>query len=74
MLLLLIACLHFLKLFQCFPQSLVATGIGATKITSEVEDGKKLQLEGKVLPLEITKMHVNSKIQFRYARTEVAYI
>merc|ERR1711892_650762 len=71
MVLLLIACLHFLRLIQCFPQSLVATGIGATKLTSEGEDEKKLQLKGKVLPLEITKFHVNSKIQFRYARTEV---
>merc|ERR1711892_1539877 len=71
MVLLLIACLHFLRLIQCFPQSLVATGIDATKLTSEGEDKKKLHLEGKVLPLEITKFHVNSKIQFRYARTEV---
>ena len=71
MVLLLIACLNFLKLFQCFPQSLVATGIEATKPTSEGQDKKKLQLEGKVLPLEITKFHVNSKIQFRYARTVV---
>merc|ERR1719495_2984612 len=48
-------------LSECFPQSLVATG------------GELLQKipVGQVRPIEITKFHINSTIQFRYARTHV---
>eukprot|EP00092_Neocalanus_flemingeri_P031159 GFUD01033850.1.p1 GENE.GFUD01033850.1~~GFUD01033850.1.p1 ORF type:complete len:834 (-),score=234.91 GFUD01033850.1:1233-3734(-) len=49
------------RLAECFPQSLVTTGVGPTEVSSG----------GQVLPLEITKFHVNSTIQFRYARTQV---
>jgi len=49
------------QLYECFPQSLVATG------------GELLQkvVVGQVRPIEITKFHINSTIQFRYARTHV---
>merc|ERR1719347_114259 len=61
-------CLH--KLVHCFPQSLVATG-GDVASLPEVGDVARPPSDGEVLPLKITKFHVDSKIQFRYARTQV---
>ena len=61
MLNIIVTSLYFVKLTQCFPQSLVTTGIDKTEVRSE----------GQVLPLEISQFHVNSTIQFRYARTKV---
>ena len=61
MLYIIVTSLYFVKLTQCFPQSLVTTGTDKTEVRSE----------GQVLPLEISKFHVNSTIQFRYARTQV---
>jgi hypothetical protein len=55
------ASLSFARLSECFPQSLVSAGTGVDRVSSG----------GQVLPLEITKFHVNSTIQFRYARTQV---
>ena len=63
MLLLLVTSLYFVNLIQCFPQSLVTSGIDSTEAQS---DGI-----GQVLPLQISKFHVNSTIQFRYAQTQV---
>merc|ERR1719347_1924030 len=61
-------CLH--KLVHCFPQSLVAAG-GDVASLPEVGDIGRPPSDGVVLPLKITKFHVDSKIQFRYARTQV---
>merc|ERR1719347_731903 len=61
-------CLH--KLVHCFPQSLVAAG-GDVASLPEVGDVARPPSDGEVLPLKITKFHVDSKIQFRYARTQV---
>jgi len=55
------ASLYLAKLTHCFPQSLVVAG----------DDASKLPIQGQVLPVKMTKFHVDSKIQFRYARTQV---
>eukprot|EP00090_Calanus_glacialis_P003392 TRINITY_DN12511_c0_g1_i1.p1 TRINITY_DN12511_c0_g1~~TRINITY_DN12511_c0_g1_i1.p1 ORF type:complete len:876 (+),score=214.06 TRINITY_DN12511_c0_g1_i1:35-2662(+) len=61
MIFIIVTSLYFVKLTQCFPQSLVTTGIDKNEVRSE----------GQVLPLEISKFHVSSTIQFRYTRTQV---
>merc|ERR1719347_1001028 len=67
---LIIASLYLNKLVNCFPQSLVAAGGGGAKLPAG-GDVAGLQSDGEVLPLKITKFHADSKIQFRYARTQV---
>merc|ERR1719445_1307461 len=68
--LLIIASLYLYKLVHCFPQSLVAAGGGVASLP-EVGDVARPPSDGVVPPLKITKFHVDSKIQFRYARTQV---
>merc|ERR1719228_1186442 len=68
--LLIIASLCLYKLVNCFPQSLVTAG-GDVASLPEVGDVARPPSDGVVLPLKITKFHVDSKIQFRYARTQV---
>ena len=55
------------QLSQCFPQSLVATGGESSQDSSVGQVLEKIQVK----PIEITKFHINSTIQFRYATTHV---
>jgi len=55
------------QLSQCFPQSLVATGGESSQDSSVGQVLEKIQVK----PIEITKFHINSTIQFRYARTHI---